>query len=80
MSEYVTKHRISSAHATAGLGVSQVASIVLIILKAFDKIDISWFAALTSFFWIPVLLYLLLGAIMLVLLGVAFTYKLITNK
>lgn len=54
-------------YAESGIGISGALSITLIILKAFEKIDMSWFWVISSFVWIPLILFVLVASVVFVI-------------
>jgi hypothetical protein len=66
--------------AVAGLKFGQVIAVILIILKALDKIDISWFVALSSFIWVPVAIFVVVVTAILVGLGIVTVFGLIIER
>jgi hypothetical protein len=47
------------------IGLSELLAVTLIVLKAFDKIDMPWFWVITSIIWIPISIVLVLLIIFL---------------
>ena len=58
---------VSVSFGAIGLGIGELMAVTLVVLRFFDKIDMSWFKVITSFLWIPVAIGITLGITYLVM-------------
>lgn len=60
---------------TSGIGIGTIIAFILIILKATDNIDMSWFLVLTSFIWAPILSFLAIFILIIIIVGIVEFFK-----
>jgi len=71
---------MSKVSVSGGVGFGGLLCIVLIVLKVLEKIDMSWFLVLTSWFWAPLLMALVIMTFIGACIGLFWFGALVIDK
>jgi hypothetical protein len=70
-----TNEKIRGKIGIAGLSVGVLMAIALVVLKILDKIDLSWFTVIISFFYIPLTLIIFVVFLLIFVAGIVNNFK-----
>jgi len=75
MMDSKTNEKIRGKIGIVGLSVGVLMAIALVVLKILDKIDLSWFTVIISFFYIPLTLIIFVVFLLIFLAGIVNNFK-----